>query len=242
MNNIRINSKLINSLSKILFIQTRELVATTGITISTWYYIMQSPSDITIQQLLAIANGLHIPVRKFFSEGIVDIVGRNTDYIVSPYIQCYYDSDSLQIITKSRSDFTWKKASKASGITPVRLKKSLIGTTRTPIKRLLSICNAFNIDLFSILIDPNPEPEKNEDTSQKQSAYMAEGNTHRSIRSDIAELRQQIEQLNHTVNDLVTKYEKLLADQGRQTYSTNVYSENTEYNYPSIASEPKPSE
>ncbi|CRH86203.1 Uncharacterised protein [Chlamydia trachomatis] len=71
---------------------------------------------------------------------------------------------------------------------------------------------------------------------------MAEGNTHRSIRSDIADLRQQIEQLNHTVNDLVTKYEKLLAEQGRQTYSTNVYSENTEHNYPSIASEPKPSE
>lgn len=209
MDSVQINSKLISSLSSILSIQTRELVSATGITISTWYNLMQSPSDITIQQLLAIANGLHIPVRKFFSEGHIDFVGRHTDYIVSPYIDCYYDSDSLQIITKSRSDFTWKKASQASGITPVRLKKSLIGTTRTPIKRLLSICNTFNIDLFSILIDPNPEQKKHEPKSYIPKTCVTRNESDNAILADITDLYRQIEQLKHILDNLSEKYKKL---------------------------------
>ena len=88
----RLNVRLISSLGNVIIMSAAEMMAAASIATTTWYAIMQKPEGITVQQLLAIANGLHIPVRRFFSFGRTDYIGRRADYIMEPYQPCRYDA------------------------------------------------------------------------------------------------------------------------------------------------------
>ncbi len=207
MNYPKLNTKLITTLGSIIFMPSRDIIAATDIATSTWYTLMQKPADISIQQLLAIANGLHIPVRRMFSFGHTDICGRRDDYISDPYLPCSYDAGTLQNIVSTRTDATWKLASQKTGMTPSRLRNSLLGATRTPVMRFLTVCETFEIDPFSILIDPNPDPKKNKRTTE--SPNIATNNA--DLRADIDNLNKKMENLNDIIANLNTKYEALLA-------------------------------
>ena len=191
----RLNSKLISTLSTVCFISPADIMRASNIARSTWYNIMGDPSTITVQQLLAIANGMHIPVRRFFSSDKADVIGKRDDYITEPYYPCHYDSDSLQEVVSNRADATWRQAAAVAGMSPSHLRNSLLAVTRTPVTRFLTACNAFGIDPFTVLVDPNPEKKRN-----------AKGTP-----SDISLLRKDIKTLSDTVTDLTAKYEKLLA-------------------------------
>ena len=204
MNTIRLNTKLIKSLSDVLYMPSANLIDVTGIKSTTWYTIKKKPDDITVQQLLAIANGLHIPVRRFFSTDNTDIIGRRDDYIVESYVECSYSSSVLQELVNNHSNITWKKASDATGITYDNLRKSLLAVRKTPVSRFLTTCEAFGIDPFTILIDPNPENKRNGSAPRGSSTREKE-----SIRSDIESLRREVSNLNSAVEDLAKKYEEL---------------------------------
>ena len=81
---IRFNTQLISSLGSVLHMSAAEMMDAVSIPSTTWYRLLKTPADITIQQLLAIANGLHIPVRHFFSEGAVSIIGHREEYVTEP--------------------------------------------------------------------------------------------------------------------------------------------------------------
>lgn len=196
---IKLNTKLIANLGSALILPTVYITDKVGIANSTWYTIMGKPSAITIQQLLSIANGLHIPVKLFFSEGDVDIVGHRDDYVTEPYQDCYYNAEALQNIIDSHPDTTWQKAADATGVTRDNLRKSLLAVRRTPVTRFLIACDALGISPFDILIDPNPE----KGTEQKH-----EGN-------DVGKLLEDMRKLTATVEDLASKYKALLARQNR---------------------------
>ena len=110
MNTIRLNTKLIRSLSDVLFMTAADIMKATGIKQTTWYAVKKKPEDITVQQLLAIANGLHIPVRRFFSSEGAILIGKRDDYIMESYTECSYDADALQELVSNHADMTWKKA------------------------------------------------------------------------------------------------------------------------------------
>ena len=202
MKTYRLNEKLISTLSSVLFMPAADMMTAANIATTTWYHIMQVPEAITIQQLLAIANGLHIPVRRFFSAEKADIIGKRDDYIAEPYQPCHYDADALQKIVSSRADTTWQQAAKATGITRDNLRKSLLAVRRTPVTRFLAVCEAFNIDPFTVLVDPNPSKAENR---KKRGVNPA-----KDIAADIAALHKKINDLTGTVTELSEKYDKLL--------------------------------
>lgn len=206
MNTVRLNTKLIASIGEAKFLSVGELIEATIKNKSTWYRILESPEKITLQQLLAIANGLHIPVRRFFlADGKEVAVKRCEDYIVDDYKPCDYDADALREIVKNRRDATWQKAVDATGITRDNLKNSLLAVRRTPVTRFLVACQALKIDPFSILLDPNPEPKPK---GRRPSSAAGDSALHAEVKL----LRRDYEQLNKTVEDLKGKYENLIRD------------------------------
>lgn len=209
MNAIRLNTKLIPTLGSILFMSASDMINASNIPTSTWYALMRHPADITIQQLLAISNGLHIPIRRFFLFGRTELIGRRDDYIAEQFLPCSYDSAMLQQIVSTRTDATWKHAAKKTDMTPTRLKNSLLGETRTPVTRFLLVCESFEIDPFTILIDPNKDIPLRKNSRDITSAKHRELY---AIRADIAALNTQINDLSATIADLKTKYETLLAN------------------------------
>lgn len=205
MKTIRLNTKLIKSLSDVLFMPAADMMKAAGIPCTTWYAVKNEPKGIKVQQLLAIANGLHIPVRRFFSTDSTDIIGRRDDYITEPYRECSYRAEVLQELVSNRADITWKKASDATGITYDNLRKSLLGDRKTPVVRFLTACEAFGIDPFTVLIDPNPETKRN-GSAPRGSATR----NNKSIRAEIDSLHKQVADLTAAVHNLTQKYDTLL--------------------------------
>lgn len=197
---ITLNTRLISNLNRILYISPSEINEATSIANSTWYRITQLPDGISIQQLLLVANGLNIPVSRFFNFGSEDEIGKKSDYVVKEgYIKCYYDEDELQRLVSSDSKATWKHAADTIGMTSTRLKESLLSITRTPVKRFLSVCKVFHVDPFTILIDPNARTENRRCTSS--TAIKPE---------EIEEMQKRIDSLSAKVSDLTEKYLQLL--------------------------------
>ena len=196
----RLNTKLLSTLHDVLHIQAVDLRKTVGIAKSTWYDIMARPDGITVQYLLLIANGLHIPVRRFFSFGRTDIIGKREDYVTEPYTDCYYTGETLRKAINERQDATWKRAGEIAGMGYIHIQKSLSSETRTPVVRFLAVCEAFDIDPFTILVDPNPEPSKGR--KRKDCADPA-------VLAEIAVLREDIGRLSGTIADITEKYADL---------------------------------
>lgn len=202
MEKLKLNTRLLSALHSVLFMQAADIRKAVGIARSTWYDLMAKPEGITVQYLLAIANGLHIPVRRFFSTGNADIIGKRDDYIAEPYTDCYYAGDALRDIIRERQDATWKLAGEIAGMSYRHIQKSLSSETRTPVVRFLAVCEAFGIDPFTILVDPNPEPE-----SEKKKSRSTAG---ADVLKEISTLREDIGRLSETVADISGKYKVLL--------------------------------
>lgn len=205
MKTFYLNEELIRNLSDVLFIPTSEAIASTVGNRSTWYRIMQRPSIITVQQLLAIANGLHVPVRRFFYADKTKVIGRRDEYVAEPYLPCSYDARSLQSLVASRPGVTWNQASTATGVTRDNLRNSLLAVRRLPVTRFLTSCEALGIDPFEVLIDPNPEPK-----ARTRRGGTTDGEA--AVRAEIATLRSEVSDLSSAVADLTAKYCTLLAE------------------------------
>ena len=199
-NNIRLNPRLISSLSSVLHMSAGEILHVTGISSTTWYRIMSNPETITIQQLLAIANSLQIPVKRFFYKDGTCFIGQRSDYVTSPYLECYYDADALQGFVADTSSATWKQTAEIVGVTRDNLRNSLLAVRRTPVTRFLQVCNIFGINPFTVLIDPN---------SDTNGQHPYNRNSVKSVAVEIKTLRNDVARLSGMVDDLTQKYNEL---------------------------------
>lgn len=217
MKKIFLNSNLIKTLSSVLSRPAFELRAATSIKPTTWHSIMKYPDAITVQQLLAIANGLCIPVSRFFSTHDTTYIGSREEYVTFHYKECYYDSEKMRSIINSIPDSDFQKVITADGTSRQRLRDSLFAITRTPLKRFLTACENFDIDPFTVLIDPNHEMEYNNKQKiiTQNIPEQKASNTAYTLHEDIATLHKQIIQLNCLIADLTLKYEQLLNRQAR---------------------------
>lgn len=200
--NPRLNAKLLTSLGTVLYMTQNELAKAVGIPVSTWYSLVHNPDSVTVKHLLAIANSLHIPVRRFFSAGKTDIIGKREDYITDPYLPCRYDGRVLQEYVSKCTDATWKRAAEATDMSYSRLKDSMLAVRRTPVTRLLVVCHLFGLDPFTILIDPNPAAR----TEGRKTHHS--GDT--ALYSEVCALRQDVDSLTASLEDLSAKYKALL--------------------------------
>jgi hypothetical protein len=211
-----------------------DMMAAASIATTTWYAIMQKPEGITVQQLLAIANGLHIPVRRFFSFGRMDYIGRRADYITEPYQSCRYDAEALQEIVSTQPSATWKQAAEAAGMAPSRLRDSLLALTRTPVERFLVVCDVFSIDPFTILIDPNPDPRH---TAPKKNT---EDNSFDSLREEIKTLHEDMKSLSQLVSSLADKYKVLYDKHQALSNRFDMFERNNREDFLDLAAESEP--
>lgn len=199
----RLNTQLIVALNDVLHRPVEELRETTSIPNATWYRIMHHPEAITVQQLLTIANALHVPVRRFFYTGKTFFIGQRDDYVTEPYLPCSYEHIALQRLVSKKTDTTWKRAAQATGMSYSRLRNSLLAITRTPVERFLIVCDTFGIDPFEILVDPNPlhNPKPNRNKASVPTP---------PFNKDISDMRRDIVELRQMVADLKGKYEALM--------------------------------
>lgn len=194
----KLNTHLLSTLPRVLRMTNDEVAAASGISIAQWYRLVKHPEKLTIQQLLDLANGLQIPVSRFFSTGKADVVGMREDYVInSDYQKCYYDSDAVSKKVGKGTATSWREAAAAVGMHWTNVAASLLAVSRTPVSRLLVLCDTFNFNLFEFLIDPNKEEKK----VKRGGATMS---------ADIAALNVRIDTLNTTVSDMTEKYAALL--------------------------------
>ena len=215
---LRLNTALITSLGHTLGKTNAELMEAAGVSNATWYRIMGHPDEITVQQLISIANGLCIPVFRFFSIDGVNVIGNKEDYIENPYKPCYYDAEALQALTNTRSAATWQDVANSLGITRTNLRNSLLSYTRLPVARFLAACNAFDIEPFFVIVDQNPQyiDRGGEKVATTALGYtnLSEFDTTRtdfdSVRRELAELKDELERARRDIADLGKKIDLML--------------------------------
>lgn len=159
-NMMQLNEKLLKELPRILNMTNGAISEKSNIAISTWYRIVQTPYKISVHQLIDLANGLHIPVSRFFSSEYFDEIGKREDYIVCDnFKDCYYNGEAIQKVVKSGVVSSYKDAATTVGVHPNRVKESLLAVHRLPVTRLLNFCNAFTLNFFEFIVDPNLETD-----------------------------------------------------------------------------------
>ena len=210
---LRLNIALLSALGRVLDMTNTELMEATGIKNATWYRIMGNPNEITVQQLISIANGLSIPVRRFFSYDDSDVVGGKGGYVENPYKPCTYYSENLLNLINTQSTSTWQDVASKLGLSRSNLRNSLLSVTRLPLGRFLKACDLFGIDPFCVIVDPNPlrvNPREQENaltTAPEASAlqsYLA------AIQNELTDLRTEILMARHDIVRVEKKIDMII--------------------------------
>lgn len=153
---LKLNEDLFKNLAGALRMTYKEISTQSGISITTLYRIVETPLKISVQQLIDLANGLCVPVSRFFSKDSKEAVGEREDYInFNHYEICFYDKSAVQRIIDSDTVSSYRDIASIVGLHPNRVKESLLAEHRLPVTRLLSFCDNLKIDFFSIVVDPN---------------------------------------------------------------------------------------
>ena len=213
---MQLNEKLLKELPRVLFMTHGAISKQSNIAIATWYRIVQTPSKISVQQLLDLANGLQVPVSRFISMDDKNIVSQHKDYIVySGYKKCYYDRDAIQKVISSGMISSYRDAAPFVGLHPNRVKESLLAIHRLPVVRLLKFCTTFTLNVFDFIVDPN-SPNAN---VKEQKEITAQSSEYAAILHDIAtllreqaifreEVRRDIANLGKKMDLMLGAYEK----------------------------------
>lgn len=222
---LQLNTTLITSLGHVLDKTNAELMEATGISNATWYRIMGHPDEITVQQLISIANGLCIPVFRLFSIDGLNVIGNKEDYIENPYKPCYYDAEALQALINTRSAAIWQDVANSLGITRTNLRNSLLSYTRLPVARFLAACDAFDIVPFLVIVDQNPQyiVRGGEKVATTALGYTnIEFDTTRtdfdSIRIELAEVKGELERVRRDIAELGKKLDLIFGTHKGRSY------------------------
>lgn len=204
---LKLNEKLISQLDLVMGRSFAKLEKEVDIKRSTLYRLKDNPANIDMRQLMAIANGLHIPVRHFFYTGGIYTVDKREDYVTEPYLPCRYEYETLRCIIGNRRDITWVKGYEYTGVTEDNLKNSIMKDD-APVNRLLDFCKGFGIDPFTVIIDPNPK-EKRKRKRTDGDALLAEM---AALHKQVTDLAGKYQALTAKYDDMLRQYASLLSD------------------------------
>ena len=200
---MQLNEKLLKELPRILNMTNRAISEKSNIAISTWYRIVQTPSKISVHQLIDLANGLHIPVSRFFSAEHSNEIGKRDDYIVgNNFIECYYNGEAILKVIKSGVVSSYKDAATSVGVHPNRVKESLLAVHRLPVTRLLNFCNAFTLYFFEFIVDPNLETDSGALNSRPGIPLLVKPFKHNLAEEYLMEMQKLRAQLLNTKFEL----------------------------------------
>lgn len=153
---LKLNENLFKNLASTLRMTYKEISSQSNISMTTLYRIIETPSKISVQQLIDLANGLSVPVSRFFSKDSKETVGEREEYInLNHYKFCFYDKSAMQKVIDSDTFSSYRDIASVVGLHPNRVKESLLAEHRLPVTRLLNFCDNLKIDFFYIVVDPN---------------------------------------------------------------------------------------
>ena len=220
---LQLNEKLFKSLSSVLRMTYKEISSQTNIAMTTLYRIIETPSKISVQQLLDLANGLCVPVSRFFSKDSKEPVGEREDYIeFDHYKLCFYDKGAMQKVINSSIVSSYREIASVVGLHPNRVKESLLAEHRLPVTRLLKFCDALKMDYSFFIVDPNSKDNNAKEkknvaiTTSEYETILHELVTLRHemelFRAEFTNVRRSLAHLDNIINLLIdTNYEDITA-------------------------------
>ena len=153
---LKLNENLFKNLTSALRMTYKEISSQSNISMTTLYRIIETPSKISVQQLIDLANGLRVPVSRFFTKDNKEPIGQREDYIkFNDYKLCYFDKGAIQRVIDSGSVSSYREIASVLGLHPNRVKESLFAEHRLPVTRLITFCTTFNLYFYDFVIDPN---------------------------------------------------------------------------------------
>lgn len=208
---VTINVRLIRTLTKVIRMTNEEISAAAGIPIATWYRIAKKPENISIQQLLALANGLHIPVSRFLSDKGRDYIGLREDYIMSvrDYRQCSYDGDALRAQIGRQTDTTRQDAAKVMDLHYSHVSSAILGEQRLKVANILTLCAAFRLEVSDYIIDPNAATVAQKQKPSRRSQGTDTTDELKTIREELRRLSEDNAQLRKDNDQLREDYNRL---------------------------------
>lgn len=246
-----LNTDLIASLQRVLRAKNNEIVMATDLSDSTWRRINKKPSRITVQQILALANGMSIPVSRFFSPEGCSYIGSREDYIVTENFQkCYYDSEAVKKIIGYGNSITYKDAADALKLNWTRVAPVLLSVSRLPVTKFLDFCEAFYLNPFDYLVDPNPsnpvllgKKRKQPDMGAASIAQLIEKITKEEVsqlRQEVTELRTNIQEMSTNFDNLMSKFDELSKSHNNLIHSIGVKIDSANHSHIVIANASEP--
>lgn len=205
---MQLNENLIKELPRVLRMTHSEISALSDIAIATWYRIVKTPSKISVQQLIDLANGLHIPVSRFLSKDDLGVIGRREDYIIfKDYLDCFFNRDAVQKTIDSGVVSSYREAATKVGLHPNRIKESLLAIHRLPVTRLLNFCSTFNLNFADFVVDPNT-PVNLRERARTEALNYLDSNAENTLPEDLLAMRLEMvklrQQLFYTKHELDT--------------------------------------
>lgn len=187
---VTLNENLFKELAGALRMTYKEISSQSNISMTTLYRIIETPSKISVQQLIDLANGLRVPVSRFFSKDSMEPVGEREDYInFNHYKLCFYDKGAMKKVINSSIVSSYREIASVLGLHPNRVKESLLAEHRLPVTRLLKFCDALKMDYSFFIVDPN---SKNTNAKEQKNAVITTSE-YATILNEIVTLRREIE-------------------------------------------------
>lgn len=205
---LQLNENLFKNLASALRMTYKEISSQSNISITTLYRIIETPSKISVQQLIDLANGLSVPVSRFFSKDSKETVGEREDYInLNHYKFCFYDKNAMQKVIDSDTFSSFRDIASVVGLHPNRVKESLLAEHRLPVTRLLNFCDNLKIDFFYIVVDPNISSHAMEqkNTTTTTSEYAAILRDIAILQRDMASFKILLEDTKRDIDELNRK-------------------------------------
>lgn len=203
---IQLNEDLFKALSQALRMTYKEISTQSGISMTTLYRIIEAPLKISVQQLIDLSNGLHVPVSRFFSRDNKESIGHREDYIkLNDYKLCYFDKSAIQRVIDSGSVSSYREIASVVGLHPNRVKESLLAEHRLPVTRLLTFCDSLKTDFFNFVVDPNSisaNTKGHDKNLGNESEYAA-------ILHDIANMQREMASFKFLLEDTKRDIEEL---------------------------------
>ena len=217
---LQLNEKLFKSLSSVLRMTYKEISSQTNIAMTTLYRIIETPSKISVQQLLDLANGLCVPVSRFFSKDSKEPVGEREDYIeFDHYKLCFYDKGAMQKVINSSIVSSYREIASVVGLHPNRVKESLLAEHRLPVTRLLKFCETLKLEFFNFVIDPNSISVN----TKEQNKNLGGVSEYATIMYDIATMQREIASFKILLEDTKRGIEELNRKLGAFTGADDVH-------------------
>lgn len=214
---LQLNESLFKSLARVLRMTYKDISSQSNISVTTLYRLIETPAKISVQQLIDLANGLRVPVSRFFSKDCKEAIGEREDYInFNHYKFCFYDKSAMQKVIDSDTFSSYRDIASVVGLHPNRVKESLLAEHRLPVTRLLNFCVDLKLDFFNFVVDPNSisvNAKEQEKSMGKVSEYAAILHDIESMLREQAifrdEVRRDIARLNKKIDMFINaKYEE----------------------------------